>query len=88
MPELVLTADFTDVEVVRPRPFGRPGEEAEVRRFGVRHEEVAKPLQLRDVAPARLDGGHRHPTGVVFDDAEGRVEAIVQRWMALQVASV
>jgi hypothetical protein len=126
MPELVLTAGFADVEVVRPRPFGRLGEEVEVRRCGVRHEEVAKPLERSDIALARLDGRDRQlkvedglrgdagdrsgpdvfqadrnipeglgdetqlvvglsgPTRVVLDDADGGIEALVQRWVALE----
>ena len=56
----MITSGFTDVEVVRPRPFGRLGEEVEVRLLGVRHEEIAEPLQVWDVVPARLDGGDRH----------------------------
>ena len=38
---------------------------------------LGEPTQLR----LRLSG----PIGVVLDDADGWVEALVERWMALQV---
>lgn len=47
------------VEVMRPGPLGRLGEEMVVGPLGVRHDEIAQPLQRPDVASARLDGRDR-----------------------------
>jgi hypothetical protein len=55
--KLVVAVDGTDMQVVRPRPVRRLGEEVEARRLGVRSEQVAETLERLHVPRALLDGG-------------------------------
>ncbi len=126
MPAFMVAAGLADVEVLRSRALGRPGEEVVVGRLGRRHEQVAELLKKAAVGLAwlhrldrelevddRLGGKPRDgrgadvleadrdrperladatellpclggPAGVVLDDADGGVEALVERRVAPQ----
>jgi hypothetical protein len=84
VPELVLAAGFTDVEVMRARPLGRLGGKA-------RNRSGPDVLQAhRNSTESLRQAGQlflslNRPLGVVLDDADGRVEAVVERWVALEI---
>ena len=122
----MVAAGLADVEVLRSRALGRPGEEVVVGRLGRRHEQVAELLKKAEVGLAwrhrldrelevddRLGGKPRDgrgadvleadrdrperladatellpclggPAGVVLDDADGGIEALVERRVAPQ----
>lgn len=60
MSRFVVVAVGTDMQVMGPGPFVGLYEQVEVRRLGVRHEQVAEVLQQLQVASAWLEVRHGH----------------------------
>jgi hypothetical protein len=60
VPKLVIAAGGAQMQVMGPGSPGGLGEQVEIRRVRVGHEEISKALERLDVGRARLDGRHRH----------------------------